>query len=189
MGQAKQKAKLLEDWKSSLSKEECTVFDIAFRLHNNFIKPRDVTGMCYHSVFFLYLYLKKTHGITTTPIIGYVNDGTDDIFVSHAWLEFNGKRIDVSAAVTDPRIGAAGELIILDRVMKAGLRYGYCREIPEEGIRQHELLRMTGTRALLERKEQEHATMVRRVNDDDEILSYLDNEPNGFTLQRIASLI
>lgn len=189
MGQAKQKVKSLDDWKSGLSKEERTVFDIAFRLHHNFIKPRNVTGMCYHSVFFLYLYFKKTHGITTIPIIGYVNDGTDDIFVSHAWLEFDGKRIDVSVAVTDPRIGEAGELIILDRVMKAGFRYGYYLEIPEEGIRQHDLLRMTGTRALLERKELEHAAMVRRVSDDDEILSYLDNEPNGFTFQRISSLI
>jgi hypothetical protein len=189
VGEAKRNAKLLGDWKNSLSDEERTVFDISSRLHINFIKPRNVTGMCYHSVFFLYIYLKRTHGIITTPTIGYVNDGTDDIFISHAWLEFNGKRIDVSLAVTDPKIGKAGELLILDRVMKAGHQYGYYFEIPERGIKQHELLKMTSTRALLERKEREHTTMASLVNHDDEIVTYLNNEPNGFDLQTIASLI
>lgn len=189
MGQAKQKAKLLEDWKSGLSDEERTVFDVAFRLHNNVIKPRNATGMCYHSVFFLYLYLKEKHGVITSPVIAYVNDGTDDIFISHAWLEFNGKRIDVSLAITDPRIGVAGQLIILDRVMKAGHEYGYYREVPEAGLKENERLRLTGMRALLESKEKEHEAMCHRVNDDDAIRSYLDAEPNGFDFQKIASLL
>lgn len=153
MGQAKQKEKLLEQWKSSLSEDERTVFDVAYRLHNNVIVPLNKTGMCYHSVFFLHLYLKEKYEITTSPVVAYVNDGTDDIFISHAWLEFNGKRTDVSLAVTDPRIGVAGQLIILDRVMKVGHEYGYHRKITEAGLKEHQRLRSTATRTLLERKE------------------------------------
>lgn len=189
MGQAKQNRKLFDGWKDTLSLDERTVFDVAFRLHNNVIKPRNATGMCYHSVFFLYLYLKEKHRITASPVIAYVNDGTDDIFISHAWLEFNGKRTDVSLAVTDPRIGTAGQLIILDRVLKSGHEYGYFLEIPEVGLRQNEALRLAGMRALLEHKEKEHATMLKRVNDDDAIRSYLDAEPNGFDYQKMATLI
>lgn len=189
LGQAKQNAKLLDGWKNTLSLDERTVFDVAFRLHNNVIKPRKSTGMCYHSVFFLYLYLKEKHGITASPVIAYVNDGTDHIFISHAWLEFNGKRTDVSLAVTDPRIGLAGQLIILDRVFKSGHEYGYFHEIPEVGLKQNEALRLGGSRTLLERKEKEHAAMLKRVDDDDAIRSYLDAEPSGFDYQKMAALI
>lgn len=189
MGQAKQKARILEDWKSELSSDEKIIFDIAYRLHNNFIVPRNAFGMCYHSVFFLYLYLKEKHGIITHPVIGYVNDGTDEIYISHAWLEFNDKQIDVSLSVADPTLVLAGQLIILDRVMKAGHKYGYFLEIPEAGLRAHETLRLTGSRQLLEHKEKEHAEMCRRVNDDAAIRAYLDAEPNGFDYNKIASFI
>ena len=189
MGQAKQKAKLFDDWKSKLSDDEKTVFDVAYRLHYNVIVPRKAFGMCYHSVFFLYLYLKEKYGIVTSPVIAYVNDGTDDIYISHAWLEFNQKQVDISLSVADPRIGLAGELIILDRVMKAGHKYGYFLEIPEAGLRAHEMLRLTGSRLLLEHKEQEHAAMCQRVNDDAAIRIYLDAEPNGFDYNKIAALV
>ncbi len=189
MGQAKQKAKLLADWKSGLSEDEKTVFDVAYRLHNNVIVPRNAFGMCYHSVFFLYLYLKEKHGIVTHPVIGYVNDGTDEIYISHAWLEFNDKRIDVSLSVTDPKTGPAGPMIILDRVMKEGHKYVYSLEIPATGLRTHEALRLTGSRDVLERKEKEHAEMCQRVNDDAAIRAYLDAEPSGFNYNKIASFI
>ncbi|MGI2036269.1 hypothetical protein ACRQ1B_28240 [Rhizobium panacihumi] len=189
MGQAKQKAKLLDVWKSGLSGDEMVLFDAAYKLHNNVIKSRNATGMCYHSVFFLYLHLKEKHGIDSSPVIAYVNDGTDDIFISHAWLEFNGKRTDVSLAVTDPRIGVAGQLIILDRVFKAGHEYGYFREIPEVGLKKNEELCLSGMRTLLERKEKEHHAMLKRVGDDSAIRAYLDAEPNGFNFEKIASLL
>lgn len=189
MGQAKQKAKQLEDWKNSLSAEEKIVFDVAYRLHNKVIVPRNATGMCYHSVFFMHLYLKETHDIITRPVVAYVNDGTDHIFISHAWLEFNDKRTDVSLAITDARMGPPGQLVILDRVMKSGYEYGYYFQIPEEGLRAHEFLRLSGNRERLERKENEHAKMSARVNDDEAIRAYLDAEPNGFDYNKIKSLI
>jgi hypothetical protein len=118
-----------------------------------------------------------------------VNDGTDEIFISHAWLEFKDKRIDVSLAVTDVRVCPPGQLIILNRVMKSGHEYGYYPEIPEEGLRAHEILRLGGSRELLEHKEKEHAEMSARINDDEAIRAYLDAEPNGFDYNKIRSMI
>jgi hypothetical protein len=67
MGQAKRRNAEVQKWQASLSPEEKAVADTAQRLLQRFIDPSEATGMCYRQTFF---------GIQTTPVVGYVNDGT-----------------------------------------------------------------------------------------------------------------
>jgi hypothetical protein len=57
-------------------------------------------GACYRSACFLYLLLKEMHELKGEAVIGFVNDGTDDLYGSHAWFEIDGKRTDL--AIRDP---------------------------------------------------------------------------------------
>ena len=44
-------------------------------------------GACYRSACFLYLFLKEMHELKGEAVIGFVNDGTDDLYGSHAWFD------------------------------------------------------------------------------------------------------
>lgn len=190
MGQAKQKAAAMSKWLDGLSDEAKIVHFSARYLFDKFIKPRNVTGMCYHSVFFLHEYLKNKHGIITVPVIGYVNDGTDDVMISHAWLEYDGKKTDVSLAVTaHPDVSPAGELIILDQVLKGGHRYTYHSQMTTAGLLNLQKMRATGRQAVVDHKTEEHLIMTARSKNPDLIRPYLDGEPNGFVYDKIAELI
>lgn len=190
MGQAKQKAAAMSKWLDGLSDEEKIVHRVARDLFDKVIKPRNVTGMCYHSVFFLNEYLREKHGIATLPVIGYVNDGTDDIMMSHAWLDFGGRKTDVSLAVTEhPDVSPAGELIVLDKVIKVGHKYSYHHDMGTAGLRALQSIRASGGQAIVEHKLQEHLLMVARAKDPALIRPYLDAEPNGFDYLKIVKLI
>lgn len=146
--------------------------------------------MCYHSVFFLNEYLREKHGIATLPVIGYVNDGTDDIMMSHAWLDFGGRKTDVSLAVTEhPDVSPAGELIVLDKVIKVGHKYSYHHDMGAAGLRALQSVRASGGQAIVEHKLQEHLLMVARAKDPALIRPYLDAEPNGFDYLKIVKLV
>ena len=146
--------------------------------------------MCYHSVFFLHEYLKNKHGIITLPVIGYVNDGTDDVMISHAWLEYDGKKTDVSLAVTaHPDVSPAGELIILDQVVKGGHRYTDHSHMTTAGLLHLQKMRTTGHQAVVDHKLEEHLIMTARSKNPDLIRPHLDREPNGFVYDKIAELI
>jgi hypothetical protein len=109
MGEAKRNAADLQKWLDALTEEERVVYQSARALFDRFIHPERVSEMCYHSVFFLHEYIKNSHGIIVEPVIGYINDGTDELLISHAWLEFSGKKTDVSLAVTSrPDINPPG---------------------------------------------------------------------------------
>ena len=47
-----------------------------------------------------------------------MNDGTDEIMISHAWVELILKKTDVTLAITDGQ--RSGSLLILDRAMSRG---------------------------------------------------------------------
>ena len=190
MGQAKQKAAEMSTWLKSLTDEEKIICEISRALFDKLIKPRNVTGMCYHSVFFMHEYLKEKHGVDTEPVIGYVNDGTDDIMISHAWLEYAGKKTDVSLAVTEhPEISPAGQLIVLDKVIKSGHRYSYHTQMTPAGLLAMERIRASGNSAIVDHKAAEHLTMVARAKNPNLIRAYLDAEPNGFDYEKITQIV
>jgi hypothetical protein len=68
-------------------------------------------------------------------VVGYVNDGTDDIMISHAWLDYNGKKTDVTLANTErPDMTPVGQVIVLNRVVRNGHEYTYHLEQSPNGL-------------------------------------------------------
>lgn len=190
MGEAKRKAADLQKWLNAMTEEERVVYDSARALFDRFIHPNRVGEMCYHSAFFLHEYIKNSHGILVEPVIGYVNDGTDDVLMSHAWLEFSGKKTDVSLAFTSrPDINPPGQLIYLDRVFGQGQVYSYHREMSETGRAALEKFRIAGNAALVDHKEREHSQMLAMAEDRSRIRAYLDSAPKGMTYEEIVARI
>lgn len=190
MGEAKQKAANLQKWRDTLTEEERVVYQSARALFDRFIRPKRVCEMCYHSVYFLHEYIKNSHGIIVEPVIGYINDGTDEVHMSHAWLEFGGKRTDVSLAFTSrPEINPPGQLIYLDRVFGQGHVYSYHNEISAAGRAELEKLRVNGNAEIVDQKEREHAMMLTMAEDRTQIRAYLDSAPKGMTYEEIVARI
>jgi hypothetical protein len=48
-------------------------------------------GACYRASLFLKLFLEQEYGIDANVVVGFVNDGTDELYASHAWLECHGQ--------------------------------------------------------------------------------------------------
>lgn len=190
MGEAKRKARDLQKWLDTLTVEERVVHNTARALYDRFIRPERVTEMCYHSAFFLHEYIKNSHGIIVEPTIGYINDGTDEVFISHAWLGFRNKKTDVSLTFTSrPEINPPGQLIYHDRVFGQGHVYNYHREMSEAGRAALEEIRISGGVDMVEQKEREHARMLAMADDRSQIRTYLDSAPNGMTYEEIAARI
>ncbi|WP_379862594.1 hypothetical protein [Mameliella alba] len=190
MGEAKRKARELQQWLNALTVEERVVYSAARALYDRFIRPERVTEMCYHSVFFLHEYIKNSHGIIVEPTIGYINDGTDEVFMSHAWLDFKDKKTDVSLTFTSrPEINPPGQLIYHDRVFGQGHVYSYHREITQAGRAALEEIRISGGFDMVDQKEREHARMLILAEDRCQIRAYLDSAPKGMTYEEIVARI
>ena len=100
-----------------------------------------------------------------TPVVGYVNDGTDDIMILHAWIELNGRKTDLMLAFVE--YGHAGPLLVLDRELRPGaVQYSYRREQTDAGLARYAaLMDDPQTRPLVIHKEQEHADVLARIGD------------------------
>ena len=134
MGEAKKRRARIQAWSDGLSVEELLICQAALGLYNRFLEPSGATGMCYRMTFFLSLYLKERHGLETVVRVGYINDGTDEIYASHAWLEYNGKKIDLTLANTErPEIQLTGDMLVLDYPFNKGrANYTYHFELTQE---------------------------------------------------------
>jgi hypothetical protein len=120
-------------------------------------------GMCYRLAFFLTTYLQQEHDISTNAVVGYAHDQTSPLMASHAWVEIEGKKTDLSLAFTEaPDIQLRGEVSIVDHVYKPGHRYAYHRErndAANEVIRT--MLDDPQCGLVVQQKEAEHANMVK----------------------------
>jgi hypothetical protein len=83
MGQAKRRGADIQKWLANLSPEERQISDVAQRLFATLYRSFRGDGIVLPPHPLLHLYLVDK-GIKTTPVVGYVNDGTDDVFISHA---------------------------------------------------------------------------------------------------------
>ncbi|MBZ9905267.1 hypothetical protein LB557_04475 [Mesorhizobium sp. BR115XR7A] len=190
MGQAKQRAVAKKQWYETLTASECVIADVAERLFNRFIKPAESTGMCYRMTFFLHLYLADK-GVQTVPVVGYINDGSDDVMISHAWLEFGGKKTDLTLGITeDPDLNPVGNVIILDQILFPGLTYTYHLEKSAEGVAiEAQWLQDPKIGPLVRRKEIEHAAMSGRANSPEHMRSFLDAAPDGLDYNKLRAII
>lgn len=197
MGEAKRRAgeiaRLKHDeliWRSTLSEEARLIVQVAERLDERLVRARWFSEGCYHLAFFMTRYL-SLRGVQVTPIIGWVNDGTWPGVTSHAWIEFEGKKTDVSLGCTSyPDVQPTGALIVHDRILRAGTaNYTYYKN--EDCAVQDALDWLRGVpkfKSVLCHKEAEHAEMM-GIAAGDRLDSYLAKAPPGSTFADIARLI
>jgi hypothetical protein len=190
MGQAKRRNAEVQKWQASLSPEEKAVADAAQRLLQRFIDPSEATGMCYRLTFFLHLYLLDK-GVQTTPVVGYVNDGTDDVFVSHAWLDYAGKKTDlVLGRAERPHLNPPGDILILDFPFRRAGKYTYHLTKTAAAVAvEDEWLSDPRGAGVVRHKAAEHEAMERRALSVHVMRAFLDHAPDGLTYSRIASII
>jgi|SRR5450432_426803 hypothetical protein len=190
MGQAKRRGADIQKWLSSLSTKERQIADAAQRLLERFIDPSEATGMCYRLTYFLHLYLMDK-GIKTTPVVGYVNDWTDDVFMSHAWLDYDGKKTDLTLARAErPDLNPPGDVLILGFPFRRAGKYTYHLTKSAAAIAvENEWLNDPRGAGIVRHKALEHAAMDQRASNAHNMRRFLDNAPDGLTYSRIASII
>jgi len=190
MGQAKRRAAEVHQWHARLSPEEKQIADVAERLISRFIDPSEATGMCYRLTYFLHLYLLEK-GIQTTPVIGYVNDCTDDVYMSHAWLEYNGKKTDLTLARPKrPELNAPGDILIQDFPFRRVGKYTYHTTKSDAAIAlERDWLKDPRSTGVVRQKAVEHEAMQKRAGSAEEMRAFLDGAPDGITYERFKSII
>lgn len=190
MGQAKQKAMMRQKWLASLDENQTKIFQASENLYRKFLVPAEATGMCYRMTFFLRLYLDQ-QGVETIPVVGFVNDGTDDFQISHAWLEYAGQKVDLTLGKSErPELNPEGQVLILDEIYKGGHVYSYSLEktaaaiaIEREGMKSP-----FGARVVVQ-KADEHAFMANLANDVRAMRQYLDAAPDRITFEKLRDII
>ena len=190
MGQAKHRRAQIDGWKVSLSPTEVQIAEAAQRLLERFIEPDEATGMCYRMTFLLHLYLAE-RGIGTTPVVGYVNDGTDDAMISHAWLGYEGKKTDLTLARAErPDLNPLGEVLILDFPVRQGHKYTYHITKSEAATALEEKwLAQPRSAGVVLSKRTEHEMMAGLAQSRQRMRVYLDNAPDRLTYRFFSNML
>jgi hypothetical protein len=196
MGEAKERARAYEQAKArvlqDLEGEALIVAKTAITVFEKFILPGRHTAGCYLITMVLNRFLATEHGIVTDPVVGYVNDGTDDIMISHAWLEHNGLKTDLTLNILDPYLGAEpGSLLVQDYVLRTGvLDYSYHRNRTAPALLAIQgMLRDPALTALVRHKEVEHQEMLARSRTPLLMNAFLDAAPPGLSYDEITAVL
>jgi hypothetical protein len=180
------KAKLLE----SVTGDTRVVAEAAIKLFEGFILPRRYTGGCYLTTMILSRFLKQERGIETEAIVGYINDGTDDIFISHGWLAHAGSKTDLTINLTDmPEF--RGPLLVHDQVLRPGnVTYTYHRErTPEALAADMKMLADPRTTKIARHKAEEHQTMFARASSPSLMEAYINMAPRDQGYEAMAEVL
>lgn len=191
MGQAKDRDKKLQAVKDSFSGDAKIVAEAAFKIFDGFILPHKYVGGCYLVTMTLCRFLEDEHGVKTIPVVGYINDGTDDVMISHAWLEFGGKKTDLTLNVVERATGAApGPVLVHGEIVRAvSVQYSYHMErAPEDLLMIQELINHPQFGPAIKEKEDEHIAMRARVRDRKLMDAYLNGAPAEIMGPMLAAL-
>jgi hypothetical protein len=174
-------------WAAGLSDRDKTVLRVAERLGSALVD----WGACYRYTMFLKYHLEIHHGIQGEAVVGFINDGTDDVYGGHAWYELDGLITDIALCrPMDTRIQKAGHVTILGREMAPGWHYTYHRSRPPEGVADIERqLRDPMTQAAVAEHEALYAYMLEAAQSNDRIRAYLDGAPDGRDYKSIARAV
>lgn len=191
MGEAKRRAAEFARWQAGLSSDERTAMDVALAAYQEIIARFGATGMCYRMAFFLTEILECEFGIEAQPVVGYVNDGGDAFMSSHAWVELNGKKIDISLTLLEQPTLPPGDLLILDRAFKSGrAAYTYHRQRDKAAL-DHlaSYARNPMVADDIQRKEHEHRRMADLAGTPGQRRAYLDAAPDGLSYGVMSTLV
>ena len=189
MGESKNKKALFNDFFDSLDENEKTIFTLSNNVYQNIIRAHSWVSGCYQITFFLKAALEKEYGIKSNAVIGYVNDGTDDVFISHAWLEYNNKKTDLT--LTNVTSGLSrGALLILDKKFQDHRMtdYTYHLQMTDEAKAEIQNIIENGGQAIVFRKEKEHNFMLDICESTDKIIEFLNTEPRGINYEKLLSI-
>ena len=187
MGEAARRKKRELAWRNALDAEEQIVVRVAERL-SPVIPP---FGACYQATFFLRYHLSTAFGINGDAVVGFVNDGTDHLFSSHAWFTFRGQMTDLAISrPLRPQVQRPGPVTIQGYELKPGWKWTYHLTEPPEGSVAVEALRADQRyRAFIEDEESLRRRMVARSTDLNAIREYLDGADNGLTYEALARAV
>jgi len=164
------------------------------KVHGVIVKKHSLHSACYLLAFFIYKYCKEVLNAETKIIIGWVNDGTWSGVSSHAWVEYNGKKIDVSLSGTaDEKLYPTGDAIVLDRTIESGnVSYSYYYAVPSTAANAYAELKKSANQQTLEfmsSKEREHKKMKEIASNDAYINQFFENAPASRRFEAIKTLI
>jgi hypothetical protein len=188
MGESARRKAAEKAWLASLDDSE----RLLVRTAKSLGKAVPLDGACYRTSLFLKLFLAQEYRIAGNAVIGFVNDGTDDLYASHAWFEFRGQQTDLTLCrPMSPEVQKRGPLVIHGRVIAEGWpRYTYHMHRPPEGSAViAQLMSDPATQPMVDEQEQLHLRMVTTAKDDALILAYLNGAPDGLTYDRIARAV
>jgi hypothetical protein len=108
-----------------------------------------------------------------------------------AWIELADKRTGLSLALTErPDVQLPGGVLILDRVMRPGIRYTYHRtRTPEALLALQELRSGPRFEAIVEQKEAEHVAMMACGKSTALRRAYLYSAPDGLDYDMLARIV
>ncbi|MBK8185994.1 MAG: hypothetical protein IPK77_01320 [Cellvibrio sp.] len=177
-----------------MGNKENEVASFAGKVHRILVKKHGLNSACYLLTFFIYKYCKEVIGIETKIVIGWVNDGTWNGVSSHAWIEYNGKKIDVSLSVTaDETISPSGDAVVLDEIIESGsVSYSYFYDVPESAKNTYAQLKKSANQQILNfinSKEKEHKMMKEISRSDTLIDQFFDNAPSSRRYNALKSLV
>lgn len=171
-----------------LSGDDRRVAFYSLRLHDR----TSLVSACYLLTIFQYLFFKNELDIITEPVIGWVNDGTDEQMISHAWLEFHGAKVDISLDRTEyPEILRPGSLMVLDYMVAKGHPYTYHRQRSQAARKHAQQLARTSAEAadIVALKEREHASVLSISKDDSRMRAWLEAAPPDRTYEALRRLV
>lgn len=195
MGEKKRRQAAGTTFLDTLTPDEKIVADVASATLKRLVLPNETVTMCYRLAFFLHAYLAKEHGVSTEAVVGYL--GSDDMFaqVSHAWIELNGKKTDLSLAFRENALAgepmSPGEVLILDHVVRPGVPHVYTREETEASRTAKDQLRRRSPQfaTAFEDEDAEHDLQKATGRSLETILAFLNDTPDGVTYDRMARTI
>ncbi len=184
---AQAKQRLMAD----LAGDEAVVAETAVNFFERFVFPKRYTGGCYLVTMFLQRFLKEEKAVAVTPVVGYVNDGTDDVMISHAWLELNGLKTDVTLHLTEyPESQLPGALLILDRqLLKGQVEHSYHREQTPAGYAENQRLALGSLRGMIAHKDAEHAYMSECMTDPARMAAHQAKAPPGLRYDDMRAVL
>jgi hypothetical protein len=181
------------EWFATLSPEEKIIAEVAQKTYDKVVCELRMTEACYNLAFFLFEYLRRKHAIEVKIIVGWVNDGQWDGATSHAWVEYEGKKIDISLAKTShPEEQPPGNLIILDHVVKRGLgSYHYWPTLPEKAATALEEMRATSAELseVIAHKEKEHQKIFALSIAPDGVAQFYQKAPQNMNYDALARIV
>lgn len=190
----KAKVKAATDgWLGSLSPEEIKVVEVAKATFEKVVEGLGMTEGCYNLAFFLREHLRRKYGIEVKIVVGWINDGEWDGAASHAWVEYQGKKIDIAIHKTShPDVQPPGDVIILDHVFKHGrATYSYWAALPDSAAKALDDLRNTSPHLIpiLDHKDREHQTMSEFALTQEGVDEYFRRAPATNKYETLARIV